>query len=208
MATEETIDQCIHMIAVNWRRTNDASFYDQSFPSYWAAFKDIDDRVLLSAINNFIIECTESYQPPFGVIRQHVTKAIGIKKAKERKAISDCPDCETGFREVSFVCRNNAGRHAIKILKCACSCAAGTQRVNTLNLTTFENLMSKLEANDQIIQIWHTNREQKQLPNIALPAFNPLIQKQVEAAAERRKKKTGLGSALAERRRQLKNMRQ
>lgn len=209
MATEQTIDQCIHMIAVNWRRTQDTAFYEQSFPSYWAAFKDIDDQILLSAVNNFICECLDKFQPPFGIVRQHVLDTIGIKEAKERKALQDCENCEAGFREVSFISRNDQGRYAMKLFKCACCCPAGNQRVTGIggiNMLQFGDLMTKLQGDERIIQIWHTSKNQPTLPLVALPAYNPLILKQVEEAAERRKSKTGLGSAMAERRRQLKRM--
>lgn len=209
MATEQTIDQCIHMIAVNWRRTNDDSFYDQSFPSYWAAFKDIEDSVLLSAINHFIIDCTDKFQPPFGVICKYVMDAIGTKEAKQRKSVQDCPDCETGFREVSFISRNHEGRYAMKLLKVACECPAGSQRVQGIKgikMLRYGELIDKLSGDDRIIQVWSTSRDQRDLPNIALPAYNPLIQRQVEEAAKRRKKTTGLGSVLAEQQRKLKEM--
>ena len=210
MATEQTIDQCIHMVAVNWRRTNDPSFYEQSFPAYWASFKDIDDNVILSAINNFICDCTDTYQPPFGVIRKYVMDAVGTKEAKERKAaFSDCDDCDQGFREISFICRNAAGKYAMKLLKCACQCPAGTQRVQNIKgikMLRFGELLEIIQNDERTIQCWYTGREQRELPLMALPAFNPLIQKQIEEAAERRKSITGLGSALAERRRQLKEM--
>ena len=209
MATERTIDQCIQMIAVNWKRNKDTEFFEQSFPSYWAAFKDIEDQLLLSAVNNFICECEESYQPPFGVIRKHVLNTIGVKQAKERKALQDCDNCEGGFREVSFISRNHEGRYAMKLFKCACCCPAGNQRHNGIsgvNMLQFGDLITKLQGDERIIQIWYTSKERPRLPLVALPAGNPLILKQIEEAAERRKSKSGLGSALAERRRQLKRM--
>ena len=81
MATEQGIKEAIRHIANNWRR-KDQLFYSHSFPVYQQAFKDVDDEILEAAIIKFISTYTNTFNPPFGVIKEFVMKEIGIKENK------------------------------------------------------------------------------------------------------------------------------
>lgn len=209
--TDEIIDDCIRMIAMNWRRTKDLSFMEESWPIYWEAFKHLDSYTLRKAIGRFVVECTESFQPPFGVIQKFVSDYVGVKKAKANTSASDCEDCEMGQRYTSVLWLSDNGRYKIRVQYVACSCTSGSQRRRNLGsnhesdmMATIDEWSEGLKGNQRIIQSWHTNRTQRELPFVAYPAGNPLIQKQLKEDYDKRKSKTGLGQVYAEKMKQLK----
>jgi len=210
--TDDTIDMVIQMIAVNWRRTKDPLFMESSFPTYWEAFKHLDNTTLKKAINRFIVECTDKFQPPFGVVQKFVADYVGVKKAKSNTSATDCADCEVGQRYTSVLWRSNNGRYKIRVQYVACSCTAGSQRRRNLGsnhesdmMATIDEWAEGLKGNERIIQSWHTNRTQRELPFVAYPAGNPLIKKQLKEDYEKRRGKTGLGQVYAQRMNDLKS---
>ena len=100
MATEYMIKRVLRMIGTNWRRT-DNNFYYESYPTYYAAFEEIEDKMLEALITKFMIEREGTYAPTIGVIRKYVMQQIGEKEAVKRKNVLSCDDCNNGFREIS-----------------------------------------------------------------------------------------------------------
>ena len=189
MASEYSIKRVIRMVATNWRRT-DLNFFQQSYPSFFQAFENIEDDILEAAITKFLVESTASFQPPLGVIRKFVMKEIGIKEAKERKAVIHCKYCYDGFRDIGYLYRKG-GRYHMNCVKGACDCPAGTQKITLmkgLQLRRAENVYNEIKGNINCVEAWVGNPD---LPFVALCAGNPLMEKQrrEDAAREGRLKK-------------------
>lgn len=193
MATEQGIKEAIRHIANNWRR-KDQLFYSHSFPVYQQAFKDVDDEILESAIIKFISTYTNTFNPPFGVIKEFVMKEIGIKENKERTSALDCPDCDHGQRYTSVLWKTSAGRYKMRQEFVCCTCAAGKQRRRNIGSNHEKNHVVFIDdwiANlrnpkwaDRICYYWVTSEDMKELPATAFDCSNPQMRKQREKDAE------------------------
>tara|TARA_R100001086_G_scaffold53811_2_gene24059 strand:+ start:2268 stop:2936 length:669 start_codon:yes stop_codon:yes gene_type:complete len=192
MATESGIKEAIRHIANNWRR-KDSLFYSQSYPVYEQAFKDIDDETLEAAIIKFVTSYTNSFSPPFGIIKDFVMKEIGIKENKERTSALDCPDCERGMRQTSVLWRGKEGQYKMRQSLVCCTCAAGKQRRRNIgpnhnkeHMIFFDDWLDNLRDprwSDRILCHWVTSREMRKLPPSAYDCSNPKMMKQRQEAA-------------------------
>lgn len=189
--TDDVIEYCIHMVATNWRRK--AAFNETQFPTYYEAFKMLSNNELRKAINQFIIDYTESFPPPFGVIKQYVFETINVKKQKQANSSNDCPDCHNGQRYTSVLWQSQGGEYKMQQAYVACMCPAGSQRVKNVGvnhegntLTNHDEWLEKVKRSERVINYWVTDRTQRELPYEAFRAGNHFMSKQLMRTSHRK----------------------